>query len=441
MSGPRPGRGPYSIKRVSTGVLGCLLLSMFLVSGKLVEIAERQPLGDSRNRWVEAAEGVDRVSNFLALNRPYDLITDVRGVGTDAGEEIDTIEDVAAALGRERGPLPPRGQPSTATPRPRPTAAGPATAVPEAPTATDIPHDSGAARDAEASPTPDAGEEPQPTQAAEDAGSAEQPEALDASSEPEPIEDIPDPQPEQIDREPPIVPQWNIPPAGPWLLPPPKNRTVTPDDPLRVYVAGDSQAFFPGHALTGVVEGGLFDVTMDVRNSTGLARPDFFNWPAQFLDFVAEDDPELVVLFLGGNDWQTMENSEGTLLRRGSDAWRSEWAWRMQITFDTLTAPHRHIVWVGLPPARSEPFDTGYPQINDISWLVTLTRSDVTMVDIWDLFGGDGPYEESIAPPTGGDPVRVRQEDGIHVNRTGARWVAELIAKIAAERWEFEESG
>ncbi|WP_419850216.1 DUF459 domain-containing protein [Candidatus Poriferisocius sp.] len=429
------------MKRVSTGVLGCLLLSMFLVSGKLVEIAERQPLGDSRNRWVDVAEGVDRVSNFLALNRPYDLITDVRGVGTDAGEEIDTIEDVAAALGRERGPLPPRGQASTATPRPRPTAADPATAAPKAPAATDIPHDSGATRDAEASPTPDAGEEPQPTQAADDAGSAEQPEALDASSEPEPIEGTPNPQPEQIDREPLIVPQWQVPPVGPWLLPPPKNRTVTPDDPLRVYVAGDSQAFFPGHALTDVVERGLFDVTMDFRNSTGLARPDFFNWPAEFLDFAAEEDPELVVLFLGGNDWQTMENSEGTLLRRGSDAWRSEWAWRMQITFDTLTAPHRHIVWVGLPPARSEPFDTGYPQINDISWLVTLTRSDVTMVDIWDLFGGDGPYEESVAPPTGGDPVRVRQEDGIHVNRTGARWVAELIAEIAAERWEFEESG
>ena len=216
---------------------------------------------------------------------------------------------------------------------------------------------------------------------------------------------------------------------------------MTPDDPLRVYVAGDSLAFYPGHALSSVLGGGLLDVTLDVRNSTGLARPDFFNWPAEFLDVTAEDDPELVVLFMGGNDWQTMENAEGVLLRRGSDAWRSEWAWRMQIAFDVLAAPHRHIVWVGLPPARSEPFDVGYPQINDISWLVTLTRSDVTMVDIWDLFGGDGPYQESVSPPTGGDALRVRQEDGIHLNRRGSRWVAQLIVDIAAERWEFEESG
>lgn len=429
------GRGPSSVGKVTTGVLGCLLLSMFLVSGKLVEIAERQPLGSSRDRWVDVAEGVDRVSNFLALNRPYDLITDVRGVGTDAGEKVDTIEDVAAALGRERDPFQPQGQRPTATPRPRPTATNPATAAPEAPTANDAPQDSSATGDAEPSPVPDAGENPQPTQSAED------PEAFDASPDPEPIESTPNPQPAQIDFKDATVPRLLVPPVGPWLSPPPTIRTVTPENPLRVYVAGDSQAFYPGHALARVVDGGLLDVTMDFRNSSGLARPDFFNWPAEFLDVTAEDDPELVVLFLGGNDWQTMENPEGILLRRGSDAWRSEWAWRMQITFDALTAPHRHIVWVGLPPARDEPFDTGYPQINGISWLVTLTRSDVTMVDIWDLFGGDGPYQESVSPPTGGDPVRVRQEDGIHVNRRGARWVAELIADIAAQRWEFEESG
>jgi len=111
----------------------------------------------------------------------------------------------------------------------------------------------------------------------------------------------------------------------------------------------------------------------------------------------------------------------------------------MQIAFDVMAAPHRHIVWVGLPPARSEPFRDGYRQINELSWLVTLTRSDVTMVDIWDLFGGDEPYQESVSPPSGGDPVRVRQEDGIHLNPTGARWVAEMITEIAADRWELIE--
>ena len=102
MGGPGLGRGTSSVTRMTAGVLGCLLLAVFLVSGKLVEIAERQPLGDSRDRWLDVAEGVDRVANFLALNRPYDLITDIRGVGTDAGEKVDSIQAVAANLARER---------------------------------------------------------------------------------------------------------------------------------------------------------------------------------------------------------------------------------------------------------------------------------------------------------------------------------------------------
>lgn len=417
---------------MATGVLGCLLLSMFLVSGKLVEIAERQPLGDSRDRWLDVAEGVDRVSNFMALNRPYDLIADIRGVGTDAGEKVDTIEEVAASLGLERDPTSLQNPLPTIDPQSLLTATVPPSPSPQTPTASNTPQQTETPEGAASTPVPDVAGEEEPSETVVGPEATAVPGEADSTS-------LSQPTPVAADQA--ELPPWLVPPEDPALPPPSAIRTVTSENPLRVYVAGDSQAFYPGHALTSVLDGGLLDVAIDVRNSTGLARPDFFNWPAELLDVVTQDDPELVVLFLGGNDWQTMENSEGVLLRRGSDAWRSEWAWRMQIAFDVLTAPHRHIVWVGLPPARAEPFDTGYPEINDASWPVTLTRFDVTMVDIWDLFGGDGPYQESVSPPTGGDPVRVRQEDGIHVNRRGARWVAELIVVVAAEHWEFEESG
>lgn len=434
MSGFESPGGTSSVTRMVGWVLGSLLLSMFLVSGKLVEIAERQPLGDSRDRWIDVAEGVDRASNFLAMNRPYDLITDIRGVGTDAGEQVDTIEEVAAALGREREPSQTPGPAPTIAVRPRPTATAPQVATPEAPTATGAPLDSGATGDAEPTPALDAVEEPEPTGTPDDAGAVASP---GPAEDLETAEVVPDPQPAQIDFEDASVPRWLVPPVGPWFLPPPKIRTVTPEDPLRVYVAGDSLSYYPGNALATGADRELLDVTVDFRNSTGLARPDFFNWPAEFLEIAANDDPELVVIFMGGNDWQAMESPEGAILRRGTDEWLSEWAWRMQITFDALAAPHRHVVWVGLPPARSDPFRDGYQQINELSWLVTLTRSDVTMVDIWDVFGGDDPFQESVSPPSGGDPVRVRQEDGIHLNHTGARWVAEMVSEIAADRWEL----
>ena len=79
--------------------LTCLLLATLLTSGKIVEIAERQEFGETRDRQVAVAERIDRVANFLSLNRPYDLIHDIRGVGDDAAQQIDSIDDVADDLG------------------------------------------------------------------------------------------------------------------------------------------------------------------------------------------------------------------------------------------------------------------------------------------------------------------------------------------------------
>ncbi len=446
MDGSEATVGTPKVSRIAGAVVGCLLLAMLLVSAKLVDIAERQPLGDTRDWWVDVAEGVDRVSNFLGANRPYDLVTDIRGTGTDAGQRVDSIEEVAASLGTRREPFPTQVPVPTALVLPSPDSSATGAArrpeTPEGVVTTPVPEETTGSQ-----PTPGT-ENPAPAEGPTPAGSptpGDSPTPV-GSRPPDPTSDE-ELEPTESNAE--LlsafedVGQLPLPPpqVRPGLLPSSKIRTVTRDHPLRVYVAGDSQAFYPGHAMAAQVEGGLFDVTVDSRNGTGLARPDFFNWPAEFLEIVVEHDPELVVLFLGGNDWQAMQTADGMLLARGSDEWRSEWAWRMHIAFDTLVAPHRHVVWVGLPPARPEPFRTGYQMINESSWLVTLVRPDATMVDLWDLFGGDSPFQESVPPPTGGDPVRVRQEDGIHLNRTGSGWVAEKIVEIAAARWDFEESG
>ncbi len=437
------------VSRIAGAVVGCLVLAMLLVSGKLVDIAERQPLGESRDRWLEVAEGVDRASNFLALNRPYDLISEVRGAGADAGERVDTIAAVADRLARQRQ------LPSAESPTP----SSEVSAATETPTATGIPAQTGAPQPTQTIPAPEAPVEPGPTAGSETSAPAEIP---------TPVESPPQTTGPNLDGSPapaggitsseqlgptgaspdlligfneagkPLMP---LPPADTEPPPPATIRTVGPDHPLRVYVAGDSQAFYPGHALAGAVDGGLLDVTVDSRNGTGLARPDFFNWPAEFLEIVDEHNPELVVLFMGGNDWQAMQSADGIVLIPGTEEWQSEWSWRMHITFDTLVAPHRHVVWVGLPPARPEPFSTGNQRINEISQPVTLVRPDVTMVDIWDLFGGGGPYQESVPPPGGGGPVRARQEDGLHLNRTGSAWVADLVVEVAQARWDFEGSG
>ena len=78
----------HGVWSVVAAVLGCLLLALLLTSGKLVEIAERQEFGAARDRNLDLANGVDRVANFLSLNRPYDAIQDLRDANNDRTEVV-----------------------------------------------------------------------------------------------------------------------------------------------------------------------------------------------------------------------------------------------------------------------------------------------------------------------------------------------------------------
>ena len=205
---------------------------------------------------------------------------------------------------------------------------------------------------------------------------------------------------------------------------------VSAETPLRTFVAGDSQAFYLGHRMRESRLSDVLEITLNQLHSTGLARPSYFNWPVHFFAVASQFDPEVVVATLGSNDWQSMTAPEGHTLSRGSDEWRAEWRRRLGVAFDVLEAPHRHVIWVGLPPTRSDEFREGYAVMNQLAAEAVGERDFVTMIDVWDMFGGDDPYRDAVPPPDDpeGRPVDARQQDGVHLNQTGSRWVVDLIA-------------
>ena len=476
----RPAARTTRIVHLMAAAVACLGLAALLVSGKLVEIAERQPLGETRDWWLGLATDVDRAANFLSLNRPYDLILDVRGVGTDAGRQVDSIEAVAAAAGIDpdtsavevvggEGGGEGAGvggsvqDPAGATAGPDPPVGDPS---PADPTVTDSPD-----ADPEGADLESAGPEGVDPEGADPEGADSTvagspgagPEGVDPTVAGPPGADPSDVDPGGVDPA-------GVDPSGPGSTatgptatgppgggpsgggpsggdpsggeasgppPAPAGRAVTREAPLRTYVAGDSQATFLGHALHSGRVRDLLDVTVGDRISTSLARPDYFNWPAEVQKVAETDDPELIVFFLGANDWQNMISGEGALLRRGTEEWRQEWGWRLFITLEVLKSEHRHVVWVGQPPMRRDPFREGAPVLNEIAREITAGRDDVTMIDIWEMFGGDGEYQERVVGPDG-EEFRARQNDGVHLRREASEWVADLVVNAVARRWNLQ---
>ena len=181
----------------------------------------------------------------------------------------------------------------------------------------------------------------------------------------------------------------------------------------------------------------LVTTTLDYKVSTGLARPDFFDWPARFATKLAEVNPAIVVLTFGGNDAQGLADSTGKFSfsrptgADGADVgWRAEYAKRVAAVIEQLTAGGRHLIWVGIPN-DVDPGQSARLAVQDqVVRQQVAKHPGVVYIDTWNLFSGrNGGYADFVIDPRDGEAKAVRAKDGFHLNQTGAEILAVNIAE------------
>lgn len=220
--------------------------------------------------------------------------------------------------------------------------------------------------------------------------------------------------------------------APPTTVAPPvvRLRVPTEADPLRLWVGGDSMAQVFGQSLVAMsVEHGAISATLEYRISTGLTRPDYFDWPAHLREDVLAADPEVVVIMFGANDAQSMEVA-GKAEPVRSAAWQAEYRRRVAATMDLLAGDGRLIVWVGQPVMRDSDFAQREAILDGIYAEEAGRRPWIRFVDSRRLFAGpDGRYRAYL-PDAEGDEVLMRQGDGIHLTRAGGDRLAGAVLDI-----------
>ena len=76
-------------------------------------------------------------------------------------------------------------------------------------------------------------------------------------------------------------------------------------------------------ALTNLsIKTKLIKPLLDYHISSGLVRPDFFNWPAQLQQQVKSFDPGAVAVMFGANDNQPLQSASATSTSSGATAGR-----------------------------------------------------------------------------------------------------------------------
>jgi hypothetical protein len=212
-------------------------------------------------------------------------------------------------------------------------------------------------------------------------------------------------------------------------------RAPTPARKLRVVIVGDSLAAGLGYFAERVFRPRLVTVSGQGRISTGLARPDYFNWPFTMHRIVDRFDPDLVIVMLGENDHQSLQTVRGNQEAQiGTFAWPSGYRDRVEGMMRIATSEGAKVVWVGLPVSADPGLHVHSLRQNAIFEQAARRIEGATYFDAWDRFrkprGGYTAYFRE-----GGRVILIRAADGLHFNAVGYTILAREIAKLASEEF------
>lgn len=204
------------------------------------------------------------------------------------------------------------------------------------------------------------------------------------------------------------------PPPTPVPTPTPVPRTL-PASPegLRLWSDGDSTSYFMTVALMAewAARGGIPVRVPDYKISSGLWRPDFFDWPTYIQSEMAAYDPDVVVFMVGANDANQITSYE-------------EYGARVGRVMDLMHRPGRIVIWVGQPNMGRPDLAASVPAVNQVFQEQSASRPWVMYLDTWVLTSwSDGTYAVALPDETGIDQL-LRGTDGVHFTSAGGRRLA-----------------
>lgn len=239
----------------------------------------------------------------------------------------------------------------------------------------------------------------------------------------------------------PIRPTPSATPSAPASATPSTPATTAPPSaahPLRVFLGGDSIAEDVGSAFQQLATDSKV-VSFDdaARISTGLTRPDYFDWPARLRQVLTgSHPPQVVIVMVGGNDVQPILTPKGPAAF-GTAAWFAEYRRRVAGTMAMLTSGGADVYWVGQPLMRSAELSRQLDRLDAIFAAEAASHPGVTFVDARPLLAdAHGRYAEYL-PGAHGTLVQVRWGDGFHLTPAGALRVAQAVWDQMRNRWNL----
>ncbi|PTL77214.1 DUF459 domain-containing protein [Vitiosangium sp. GDMCC 1.1324] len=165
------------------------------------------------------------------------------------------------------------------------------------------------------------------------------------------------------------------------------------------------------------------------KSSTGLARPDFFDWMAVGREEIERHQPDVVVIIMGGNDGQGLTDDKGKAkVQWGASGWEAAYRQRVEDFLHVLAAPGRKILWVELPVTGLKNFERKLGVIRRVLREAVSAHEAATHLDTRPFFtDAKGALLREARVEGFRKPMRLRMDDGVHFTLAGGMYFASKV--------------
>jgi lysophospholipase L1-like esterase len=208
---------------------------------------------------------------------------------------------------------------------------------------------------------------------------------------------------------------------------PPNPKHPTSADPLRVLIVGDSIGIDMGGPLQYDLAGtGVVNAALDGRVSTGLTRPDYFNWPVELASDLKTVSPQVVVIMMGANDAQDFLGPPDVPYT--SPQWNPMYAQKVDQFMAEAGSSGALVIWVGMPPMQNPALSAQMADLDTIDQQEAAVQKPPAVYLSTDksLGTAQGGYTAFVTTASG-QVVNVRTPDGTHLTPGGGQVVAQQV--------------
>ena len=191
--------------------------------------------------------------------------------------------------------------------------------------------------------------------------------------------------------------------------------------PPRVLLTGDSMI----ERIAAQAERGMehrrgeAKVFPDVHAGTGITKP----WRRSWVDYapfqIRRDRPRATVVMIGANDGYPLLDERGREVECCRRTWVDAYARLAGEMMESYAAHGRRVYWLTLPAPRDDTRYVVYAAVDYALRQAALRHDRVRLLDMVRLFTPGYEYRGRMRVK--GKRVRVREPDGVHLNRIGAK--------------------